>query len=259
VPSNLVKTLQALEPVLRSQGRLIRLRPDRRIVFVGDTHGDIEGTERVLSRFREPKTTLVFLGDTVDRGPHSRQNLEHILRAKLETPEAVYLLMGNHEGWGVARFTPADFWLGLSHEEEQDLASGLLQLPYAAWHPGRLLATHGAIPDLGSLDELSRIVPGSPAWRDLVWGDWSSRDGSPRAAWSGRPTFDPSEFERRTKRLGVNVLVRAHQPSAPTYLYNERCLTLFTSSAYAEIERRVAVLGPTFGVESARDLELIAL
>ncbi|GAG60956.1 unnamed protein product, partial [marine sediment metagenome] len=38
-------------------------------------------------------------GDYVDRGPDSAGNLESILQTKLAHPEAVFLLMGNHEGW----------------------------------------------------------------------------------------------------------------------------------------------------------------
>jgi hypothetical protein len=257
---NLADRVRSLEPVLRSEGRLIHLRPDLRTVFVGDTHGDLDATNRVLDRYFDAETTLVFLGDAVDRGPNSRENLERILLAKSESPDRVHLLMGNHEGWGIAEFSPAEFWMGLSPEEESALSSGLLFLPFAAWHPASLLATHGGLPDLRSLEEIASIAPGSPAWRDLVWGDWSEENEAPSfQPTTGRPTYGRDAFEKRTARLGIRALVRSHQPNAPTYLYGDRCLTLFTSSAYEGTVRRVAVLPPSHSVRTARDLALLEL
>jgi hypothetical protein len=60
-------------------------------------------------------------------------------------------------------------------------------------------------------------------------------------------------------QLGARVLVRSHQPFAPTYLFDDRCLTLFTSSAYGDGRRRVAVLHPERDVRTARDLDLIEI
>jgi hypothetical protein len=59
--------------------------------------------------------------------------------------------------------------------------------------------------------------------------------------------------------LGIQVLVRSHQPAAPTFLYGDRCLTLFTSRAYGDSIRRVAVLHSGKTVRSARDLDLVEI
>lgn len=235
-------------------GRLVRLGADARTVFVGDIHGDLDAVERVVSAVAAPGDVLVFLGDVVDRGPASCACLERILAAKLESPASIHLLMGNHEAWGVARFRPADFWTTLPTAEADVLAGALLALPFAAAHPSGLLAVHGALPDLGALDDVSTVVAGSTAWRDMTWGDYSA-ERRPVQTIPSRPLYGPDEFAARRARLGVRVLVRAHQPSAPMYLYEGRCLTLFTSCAYGG-RRRVAVLPPTARVDSASDLEL---
>ena len=99
------------------------------MVFVGDTHGDIDATRRIFTRYPVPGHTLVFLGDTVDRGPDSGGNLELILQAKLDHPTSIYLLMGNHEAWKVRPFAPADFWERLDSQEERVIANALLNLP----------------------------------------------------------------------------------------------------------------------------------
>ncbi len=202
----------------------------------------------------------MFLGDYVDRGPDSPGNLALLLEAKLAHPGSVHLLMGNHEGWAAAPFTPADFWRGLPPEEAEALGALLLRLPLAAHHPAGVLALHGALPDVGTLADLAHVEPGSPAWRAMAWGDW--RDGPGYAFGSGafgRPAFGRDHFLRVAGRLGIRVLVRSHQPGTPLFLYDDRLLTLFTSRAYGDRVRRVAVLYPDVSVRTARDLALVEL
>jgi len=253
----LIETAVNIAPLLDEQGRRISLSPDRTAVFVGDTHGDLEATERVLERYLSPNHTIVFLGDAVDRGPRSEANLERILRTKRDHPESVYLLMGNHEAWGVATFSPADFWERLEEGEARTLASALARLPFAAAHPAGVLGVHGALPDLPTADALTSVELGSEAWRAITWGDWINGGGGGGSSEAfGRPAFGEATFEARAARLGVRVLVRSHQPFAPTYLYDDRCLTIFTSNAYGSGPRRVALLRPGAQIRSARDLEL---
>lgn len=251
---------RALESGLGAEGRLISLPADKPIVFVGDTHGDREATELVLERFSPGEHILVFLGDYVDRGPDSLGNLTLLLETKLAHPERVHLLMGNHEGWAAAPFTPADFWRGLPSEEAEALGALLLRLPLVAHHPAGVLALHGALPDVGSLADLARVGPGSPAWRAITWGDWLDGPGYAFGSGSlGRPAFGRDHFLRVAGRLGIHVLVRSHQPGAPLLLYDDRLLTLFTSRAYGDRVRRVAVLYPGAAVRTGRDLALVTL
>jgi len=247
----------AVAPYLSADGRLIRLPQHRTIVFVGDTHGDLDATERVLSRHLRPDRTIVFLGDAVDRGPDSVGNLKLILKAKLDHPTSIHLLMGNHEAWAVARFSPADFWSSLDSEASSNLAGTLRQLPYAAWHPTGVLGLHGALPDGIELSGFESIELGSERWRSITWGDWSEQasvEGRPGVC--GRPLFGRREFIARSARLGATVLVRSHQPTAPTYLFDDRCLTLFTTNAYGVGPRSIALLRPGRTIRTARDLEI---
>jgi serine/threonine protein phosphatase 1 len=70
-----------------------------RTFVVGDIHGEIEHLERILHRLPEPGRgdTLVFLGDYVDRGPHSREVVERLRALPARTPAKVVCLRGNHE------------------------------------------------------------------------------------------------------------------------------------------------------------------
>ncbi len=78
---------------LKKEPRIIRLPEKGKAVFVGDTHGDVETTEEVLNRYFKPGYTLVFLGDYVDRGRSSRENISLLLARKLEAPDRLHLLM----------------------------------------------------------------------------------------------------------------------------------------------------------------------
>ncbi|SQD93213.1 putative Serine/threonine phosphatase type 1, Protein-serine/threonine phosphatase [Candidatus Bipolaricaulis anaerobius] len=252
--------LTRMRDLLTREGRLISLPADRTTVFVGDTHGDCDATERVLDKFPPREHVLVFLGDYVDRGPDSLGNLRLLLEAKLAHGGHVVLLMGNHEGWAVQQFAPADFWERLRPPEAAAWGEVLAGLPFAAHHPIGLLALHGALPDVEKLADIARIQLGSAAWRALAWGDWEDRPGPAlKALPSGRPAFGGDHFRRVADRLGIRALVRSHQPSAPLYLYGDRCLTLFTSRAYGGTVRRVAVLRPGQTVATARDLELVEI
>jgi hypothetical protein len=255
---DLTQAARAVESLLDAEGRLIRLKAGTRTIFVGDVHGDLDAVERVFTEASTPGTVVIFLGDVVDRGLSSREVLTRILLAKLDRPQAIYLLMGNHEAWGTVTFRPADFWESLSREEAASLSPILLKLPFAAWHEAGVLGLHGALPDLPTLDHLATVTAPSPPWRDITWGDWSDRSGSPENL-AGRPTYGPDAFIARAGRLGVRVLVRSHQPHAPTYLFKDRCLTLFTSIAYGGGQRRVAILAPGKTVRTARDLDVIEI
>jgi hypothetical protein len=255
---DLMQAARNVESLLEAEGRLIRLKAGTRTVFVGDVHGDLDAVERVFTEASAPGTVVVFLGDVVDRGPSSREVLTRILLAKIERPQAVYLLMGNHEAWGAVTFRPADFWESLSREEVSALSLILLKLPFAAWHEAGALGLHGALPDLPTLGHLATVATPSPAWRDITWGDWSDSSASPLNQ-MGRPSYGPSEFIARAGRLGVRVLVRSHQPDAPTYLFEDRCLTLFTSKAYGRGSRHVAILAPGKTMCTAHDLEIVEI
>lgn len=250
--------LARLRELLGKEGRLISLPADRTAVFVGDTHGDRDAAERVLHKFPPPDHVIVFLGDYVDRGDDSLGNLTLLLEAKLAHPGRVFMLMGNHEAWAVTPFSPADFWEALSPREERAYGDTLAALPFAAHHPAGVLALHGALPDVERLADIARVRLGSADWRKITWGDWADVPGYAFGSGvSGRPTFGASYFAEVASRLEVRILIRSHQPSAPTFLFEDRCLTLFTSRAYGAAPRQVAVLRPGCGLRSARDLELV--
>lgn len=70
----------------------------RSIFVVGDIHGMVHLMEDILDQilFDPEYDLLVFLGDYIDRGPHSDRVIEILLALGRETSSVVYL-KGNHE------------------------------------------------------------------------------------------------------------------------------------------------------------------
>ena len=78
----------------------------RRVYAVGDIHGRADLLAAVFRRIDHDlkarpaaKTVQVFLGDYIDRGPHSRQVIDLLLARQRE--HEVELLKGNHEACAV--------------------------------------------------------------------------------------------------------------------------------------------------------------
>jgi predicted phosphodiesterase len=230
--------------IFEEEPRLIELPQTGYGVFVGDTHGDLNATQTVLERYLgEKENTMVFLGDYVDRGPHSRENIDLLLETKVKHKDRVYLLMGNHEAFKKLEFDPADFWDSLTREEKEEYGSLLLKLPLAASGNG-LLALHGAPSDVKSLKDINQIKPdpGSKQWLQMIWCDLADTKCEQSYTHEGdvRACFGSYYFERVMRNLEKKVIIRSHQPGAAGIMYNNRCLTIFTSHAYLP-KRTVAV------------------
>jgi folate-dependent phosphoribosylglycinamide formyltransferase PurN len=85
--------------------------PLRRIVALGDIHGDVEQLRAALIMAQlidnathawigGPKDKLVQVGDMLDRGPHDKQVMDEMRRVQKEAAakgSEVVILMGNHE------------------------------------------------------------------------------------------------------------------------------------------------------------------
>lgn len=77
--------------------------PGYRAYVIGDVHGRLDLLENLLERIERDwseraasKRLLVFLGDLIDRGPHSAQVVEKLRTDQRPSTQTVFLL-GNHE------------------------------------------------------------------------------------------------------------------------------------------------------------------
>ena len=224
--------LEKAGQILEQEPRLVTLPNRGQAIFVGDTHGDLDATTKVTEKYLTKNNVIVFLGDYVDRGDHSLENMLHLLRLKIQHPRNLILLMGNHEGFLVKEFYPANFWLELSQEKREMFNGTLLRLPFAVQSVNGILGLHGALPDVDRLEEINTVDPGDETWNQIVWGDFQDMEGEALGEYVGRPQFGRDYFDRLMSRFDKSVLIRAHQPNVSANMFGKRCLTLFTSFAY---------------------------
>lgn len=248
-----------IKRILEKEPNLIRITEADKIVFVGDTHGDLETSKYVVKEYLNSQNKIVFLGDYVDRGPNSKENLDFLLGRKLQYPNNLYLLQGNHEGHHVFPFSPADFWESLSKEEYDNYSEIVSLLPLVVEVKG-LLALHGGLPDIKRLKEVNSIKEGDSDWTKICWGDFSEEEGkdSILGQFCMRPQLNKEYFSQVMKNLNKKVLVRSHQPNISPFMFSDSCVTIFTSIAYSS-ERTIAVMNFSQEINTGRDLKMINL
>jgi predicted phosphodiesterase len=243
----------------KKEPRLIKVKMAKKIIFVGDTHGDLEASQRVVKDYLKLGNKIVFLGDYVDRGPYSRENIDFLLKTKEKYQNQIYLLQGNHEGHRILKFSPAEFWEGLSEADYEKYTSIIENFPLIV-ATDDIIALHGALPNIKSLKDINEVKLGSKEWQTITWGDFYEGDGKYlgmelQNTFTGRPQFGRDWFFKLMERFNKKVLIRSHQPDVPQFMFDDRCLTIFTSSAYTRT-RTIAIADLTKEIKTAKDLEI---
>ena len=241
--------------ILEREPRLIHLPSRGKVAFVGDTHGDLDASQQVIQRYFRKPYHIVFLGDYVDRGDDSKENIQYLLRLKLEHPEEIFLLSGNHEGFMVKEFYPSNFWSSLSLRQREEYGLLFSKFPLAVTTQNGILALHAALPDLKSLEEVNQLELGNTNWDRMVWGDFVENETDYMGDLWGRPQFGRQYFDRLMERYQRQVLVRSHQPHAPLMMFNKKCITIFTSRVYLPV-RTIAIVDLEKEIRSGEDLVL---
>jgi hypothetical protein len=122
------------------QRRLQSTEENHAVYVIGDLHGDVHCARHWVNRtgligennqWTDPTSSLVFLGDYVDKGPTSRQTLEFVKSLTDEFPDKVTAILGNHE---IELLRDRD----ASRNAWGD-GFGFFQLSFAAAHPAEYL------------------------------------------------------------------------------------------------------------------------
>jgi len=239
--------------------KLIRIKKAKKVIFVGDTHGDLEASQKIIKDYLKEGSKIVFLGDYVDRGPFSKENLDFLLEKKKKNPKQIFLLQGNHEGYPIFKFFPSEFWKSLKKKEYQNYSAIVKDFPLAVIVKN-IIALHGALPEVKKLEDFEKIKLGDKNWFKICWGDFLNKDGDYLGSdpFTGRPQFGKDYFLRIMKKFKKEVLIRSHQPDSPQFMFDDKCLTIFTSSAYAR-ERTVAILDFKEKIKSAKNLKIVKI
>ncbi len=238
--------------------KLIVLPGNGTAVFLGDTHGDYKTVRIIIKNFIAKKDHFVILlGDYVDRGEESRKNIDFLIQTQKEHPNLI-LLAGNHEMFPLRECSPSDFWDTLENEDFERYKNFFSNLPLAVEGDG-FMALHAALPDIEKMEDINGIQPCDENWTRILWGDFRDKQGDYLGDFLGRPKFGKDYFSRVMEKLDKNVLLRSHDPTAPEKMFENRCLTIFTSSAYGPRKRKIALCNLARRMESIDDIDIISL
>ena len=179
---------------------LPRIRPARAasdlpegVVAIGDVHGDFDDFVSVLQHERlidaahhwtGGKTTLVQVGDLLDRGPKPREVLDLLMALEKEAPKAggrVVSLMGNHEAMNIMgdlRYvTPANYASFTDSDSEKRQKAAFQE--YVKWRNkhSQLLAELPQPMELTEAEWMARHPAGFVEHREAfsangVYGKW---------------------------------------------------------------------------------------
>lgn len=229
----------------------LRIGDVQRIYFAGDLHGDFAVLKSVVKRFLESEdSTLVFLGDIVDRAPRdnpfgSVHSLLLALFLKLRFPKRVFILMGNHEGNHVIPCYPDE----LRNETAGRFGDAQLHelfervfrlLPLMGTTGNGIFFSHAGIPKMTDWENRSRTdeeLAAQVTWAEPLGHGLNRGFGT-------RMDFSNANLRDFLDSVGARVFVRGHGPMAlGTILFRNRCLTLFTSRRYQNYGNGGVLLG----------------
>ncbi len=252
--AELLQLLNDAYEMFAHEDQLLDVKFDR-VAFVGDTHGDLESARSVVLRELE-RSTIVFLGDYVDRGPQQLENMVYLLRLKLDKPDRIILLRGNHETPLANRFYGFESLVIEMYDSKiyRKFAEVFSMMPYAALKDN-VLALHGGIArKLRSLDDIRNLRKGIvEPYREctlaleILWND-PSEDVEwfgPSMRGEGIYVFGPRAYESFARSNQIDFMVRAHQVFINGYnwYFNRRILSIFSARHYGvDIDAKYAIL-----------------
>ncbi|MFP4563413.1 MAG: metallophosphoesterase family protein [Spirochaetia bacterium] len=216
--------------------------PGRVFVF-GDIHGSLEVLENGLNRVAEDDL-VIFLGDYADRGDEGIEVVETVDRLIDSRPGSVIALKGNHEEYlpdGSPTFMPADLPREASEKRGnwqtyfQRFKNFTDKLYLSAVLPGYALFVHGGI--TAGIDGMEDLMdPVTNIREALLWSDPAGTDGERPNSRGIGTEFGPDITEYTLKRLGVEHIIRSHEPRkalhGPVCEQNGMIVTLNSTDVY---------------------------
>ncbi|CAD5232154.1 unnamed protein product [Bursaphelenchus xylophilus] len=244
------------------------LRLHAPLYIVGDIHGQFTDLLRIFALCGQPtKTVYLFLGDYVDRGPHSLEVICLLLLLRIRYPWNIHMLRGNHECSAVnrtygfsdeceSRFQHIPVTTTVWGVKATDMKGTQVWyrfqdvfnwLPFCALINERILCMHGGLsPNLERLEQLEALKrPIDPCEAglpiDLLWADPDIKlpcgEEDPQYGPSNRGIsshFNVRAVMEACRNLGLDMIVRAHQVVQDGYEFfaQRHLVTLFSAPNY---------------------------
>ncbi len=108
----------------------------KKIFAIGDIHGCYDKLKTLMELLPIDFTrdTLVFIGDYIDRGPHSVEVVDYLIQLKSRVPEVIFL-KGNHEDMLAKFINGADRFTYLLNGGQRTLDSYLTKSVQSEFFP----------------------------------------------------------------------------------------------------------------------------
>jgi protein phosphatase len=246
----------AAEQIFMHEPTVLQLKAP--IKVFGDLHGQFGDLMRLFDEYGFPSTAgdityidYLFLGDYVDRGQHSLETITLLLALKIEYPENVHLIRGNHEAADIN----ALFGFRLECVERMGENDGIWAwtrfnqlfnyLPLAALIEKKIICMHGgigrSIHSVEQIEKLERPITmdaGSIILMDLLWSDPTENDSveglRPNARGPGLVTFGPDRVTDFCKKNKLQLIIRAHECVMDGFerFAQGQLITLFSATNY---------------------------
>ncbi|XP_057487382.1 LOW QUALITY PROTEIN: serine/threonine-protein phosphatase BSL1-like [Actinidia eriantha] len=246
----------AAEQIFIQEPTVLQLKAPVKVF--GDLHGQFGDLMRLFDEYGFPSTAgdityidYLFLGDYVDRGQHSLETITLLLALKIEYPENLHLIRGNHEAADIN----ALFGFRLECIERMGENDGIWAwtrfnqlfnyLPLAALIEKKIICMHGgigrSIHSVEQIEKLERPITmdaGSIILMDLLWSDPTENDSveglRPNARGPGLVTFGPDRVTDFCKKNKLQLIIRAHECVMDGFerFAQGQLITLFSATNY---------------------------
>ncbi|ANQ05894.1 Serine/threonine-protein phosphatase [Plasmodium coatneyi] len=246
--------------IVSNEPNLLRLQDP--ITIVGDIHGQYYDFLKLLEVGGNPETTqFLFLGDYVDRGSFSIEVLLLLYALKINFPNRIWLIRGNHECRQMTSFF--NFRDECEYKYDMVVYYAFMEsfdtIPLSAVINGKFLAVHGGLsPQLVLLNQICSFTrfqepPRSGIFCDILWSDPIDEDKEEHTIQT--ESYFPNDIRGCSYFFGYNAattflekngllsIIRAHEAQLEGYKMHQTNLktgfpiviTIFSAPNYCDV------------------------
>lgn len=245
---DIIHLIQQVEKLLKKEKNLVFI-PEGKIMVVGDLHGDLETLNKVINTFFEEEfSTLLFLGDYIDRGAEQVEVVNVLFYYKKIMPNRIILIRGNHEDPIINRQFGFYDEVRIKFQNNKLLYrlynQAFSQLPLAAITWNKIFCVHAGIPEgLEEIEEINLLPNGQetiedPITKQLLWNDPKEnvKDFKYSGRGSGIKRFGKDAFRDFIDRNAIKYIIRSHEKFKEGYksYFDDKLLSIFSSRSYSK-------------------------
>lgn len=254
-----ISRLDSVGCILESENSLLRIKVNhgQKVYMVGDIHSDLKALDFILNFIdNHPDDKFIFLGDYVDRGNHGEEVFLKLAELKINNPDRVFLLRGNHEVktvnscYGFLKELKTKY---NDYNEIYDKFNNVFdKLPVAAvldCRTKKIFCVHGGICpskdngtlNVSDLENLPKIKPVEKSiMESLLWSDPNRDENQSQFIESDRGAgyvYSKKNVTDFLRKNGLDCIVRAHETvqSGIEELFDGKVKTVFSVPHYGSL------------------------